>query len=363
MGWPDQQQATYSTQFKQKQRFGKGDYELTLTLRGEFEYLPRLRRSPNSDSWQPLFLCLTPKGIEDGAYSNISIFTASADSKSWQNIVEFEGWNAGGYGNGKYQIGSIQFVQRDGAVLIMDDKHANHGNRQVPSLRQRCTVSYSNHLVIDPENPVVEIIITSKKWAKDNPEIPKTVPLKPYLMVDEFVALESDEMRRAYKAVGGVRYLEGNSMYTYAVTGDPEASHHQSFVNQKRTVIVIYTLFDITIAKSFTKDLKHENMVYMFERHQYNFMPEYVEAHRATIMASDAIGKVLQLQEIVKELSKFKNCPIVAFGFEEKYAMEVINSLAPKLLKEDKEKIVLEIVSKLTGKPIPKKAAKRTKAV
>jgi len=64
----DAPQRTDSVKFKQDEWGMKCE----LVLKGEFKYLPRLRRAPNSGMFQCLFLCLDPKkGIEAGAYSTL----------------------------------------------------------------------------------------------------------------------------------------------------------------------------------------------------------------------------------------------------------------------------------------------------
>lgn len=173
-------QATYSTQFKQK---GYKGHEVTLTLIGKFEHLPRLRRPPLSDSWQNKWLVLDPEeGIEDGAYSNVSIFTAPFDEHSWGNLVQFDGWND--MKEECYEgCESIVFVQKDGTkISTKTDTVVSRGG--YPSLK------------IDPKNPVVEIIITSSNLNKE--EITKEAPKQ--LTLPEYIKFK-DKKPRGFPAV------------------------------------------------------------------------------------------------------------------------------------------------------------------
>lgn len=94
----DTRQHTESVKFTHKfkpRKEGDEKYSLTMTIIGsstEKVFFGRLRRYSVSRSWQPMFLCLTAKGIENGSYSHPEhFFRRKSDEDSWDDTICVEG--------------------------------------------------------------------------------------------------------------------------------------------------------------------------------------------------------------------------------------------------------------------------------
>ena len=121
---------------KMIQKEGKFKVELVMPKNHKIKYLPRLRRRCHTGTFQPLFLCLEPHGIEVGNYSTLTIFTGTVSE--WDSEIKVEGWSS------YKEIYKIIFTQKNGTKITLD-----HTNK-------------SGMLPIDIKNPVVKIEIQTQ---------------------------------------------------------------------------------------------------------------------------------------------------------------------------------------------------------